>query len=87
MRTSRKAAMETLKSQNAQMAKAFETEGTCRVTPTPDSPDGKLRQAGRGTGHKDGGQGNQGTSLREGHGDPAGQGTLQPVGPVKGDTE
>ena len=37
----RKAAMETLTAQNAQMAKAFETEGT-GIAPTPDSPEGKL---------------------------------------------
>ena len=39
----RKAAMETLTAQNAQMAKAFETEGT-GIAPTPDSPEGKLNK-------------------------------------------
>ena len=38
----RKAAMETLKSQNAQMAKAFETEGTCRLPRRPTRPTARL---------------------------------------------
>ena len=77
MRKSRKAAMETLTAQNAQMAKAFETEGTA-IAPTPDSPDGKLNKLAEDRVTKMAGKETKRTSLREGHGDPAGSRNFTP---------